>query len=225
MILRVYISEQVGHIKCMENVEKMILSAYVPYVTTLRNVARTCGTDHHRVKRVLEQNGIAIVKGKLAPFSDQHRAKIGAASKGRTSWAKGKKMPKLSLYKNMASHLRFDVSAEWLLSFEDIEKLKFLNRSITCRGGRFDMTTDDYKAYVFKFYNDAQFNRIYERWLHSEQCKWKRPTIDHIDPRANGGCNRLDNLQFLTWFENRAKCDMTQKEWDAVKENMKDYLT
>jgi hypothetical protein len=76
----------------MENVEKMILSAYVPYVTTLRNVARTCGTDHHRVRRVLEKHGLAVVKGKLAPFSDQHRAKIGAASKGRTSWAKGKKL-------------------------------------------------------------------------------------------------------------------------------------
>jgi len=212
-----------GYDDIMKNIEQMILSAYIPYVTTLRSVARTCSTDHHRVKRVLEKNGIVIVKGKIAPFSDQHRAKIGAASKGRTSWAKGKKVPKSTLYKNMATHLRFDVSVDWLLAFDDIEKLKFLNRSVG-RGGRFDITTKEYKAYIVKFYNDAQFNRLYEKWLTSGQCKWKRPTIDHINPRANGGCNRIENLQFLTWLENRAKCDMSQQDWDSVKANIKDYL-
>ena len=201
----------------------MILSAYIPYVTTLRGVARTCGTDHHRVRRVLEQNGIAVVRGKIGPFSDDRRAKIGEASKGRTSWAKGKKMPKISLYKNMAAHLRFDVSVEWLLLFEDIEKLKFLNRCVR-RGDRFVLTSEEYKAYIVRFYHDDQFNSAYGGWLKSGKDKWKRPTIDHINPRANGGCNMLNNLQFLTWFENRAKCDMTQKEWDVVKHNIKDYL-
>ena len=32
------------------------------------------------------------------------------------------------------------------------------------------------------------------------------------------------DLQFLTWFENRAKNDMSQDEWNKVKANMKDYL-
>jgi len=40
----------------------------------------------------------------------------------------------------------------------------------------------------------------------------------------NGGCNMIDNLQFLTWFENRAKCDMSQEDWNKVKLNIKDYL-
>ena len=208
----------------MKNIENMILSEYIPYVTTLRSVARTCGTDHHKVKRVLEKNEIVIVKGKIAPFSDQHRAKIGEASKKRISWSKGKKMTKSSVYKNMAAHLRFDVSVEWLLAFEDIEKLKFLNRSVG-RGERFDITTEEYKAYIVRFYKDYQFNRLYKKWLDSEQCKWKRPTIDHINPRSNGGCNKVENLQFLTWFENRAKCDMSQEDWDIVKENIKEYLT
>jgi len=34
----------------------------------------------------------------------------------------------------------------------------------------------------------------------------------------------IDNLQFLTWFENRAKCDMSQEDWNKVKLNIKDYL-
>ena len=46
----------------------------------------------------------------------------------------------------------------------------------------------------------------------------------HIHTRANGGCNMIDNLQFLTWFENRAKCDMSQEDWNKVKLNIKDYL-
>ena len=213
-----------GYDDIMKNIEQMILSAYIPCVTTLRSVARTCDTDHHRVKRVLEKNGIVIVKGKLAPFSDQHRDKIRETGKGRTSWSKGKKMPKSALYKNMATHLRFDVYVDWLLAFDDIEKLKFLNRCITCKGGRFELTTEDYKSYIVRFYHDDQFNSVYERWLKSGKDKWKRPTIDHINPRANGGCNMIDNLQFLTWFENRAKCDMSQEDWNKVKLNIKDYL-
>ena len=27
----------------------------------------------------------------------------------------------------------------------------------------------------------------------------------------------LDNIQFLTWFENRAKAEMSQQEWDIFK--------
>ena len=34
----------------------------------------------------------------------------------------------------------------------------------------------------------------------------------------------LDNLQFLTWFENRAKNDMSMDEWIDIKNNIKDYL-
>ena len=39
-----------------------------------------------------------------------------------------------------------------------------------------------------------------------------------------GGTNNINNLQVLTWFENRCKNDMTQKEWDNMKERIGDYL-
>ena len=157
-------------------------------------------------------------------FTQEHRENISKACLGRTTWSKGKKMPKSSLYKNMAAHIRFDVTSEWLSEFSDIKKLKFLNSAITRRGGRFDLSTADYIEYVKRFYDDRQFNDLYFYWLRSQKNKWLRPTIDHINPRANGGCNKIENLQFLTWFENRAKCDMTQDEWNNVKENIKDYL-
>jgi len=212
-----------GYITSMKNTEQKIIEAYKPNVTSLRDVASVCGTDHHRVKRVLDAHNIEIVKAKAKPLSSEHRRKIGEKSKGRKPNL-GKKMPKTSLYKNMAAHIRFDVTSEWLSEFSDIEKLKFLNYAITRRGGRFELSTDDYIEYIERFYDDRQFNDLYFSWIISQKNKWLRPTIDHINPRANGGCNRIENLQFLTWFENRAKCDMTQDEWNNVKANIKDYL-
>lgn len=207
----------------MKNTEYNILKTYRAGETSLRDVAKMCETDHHRVKRVLESNDIEVVKAKGKPLSAEHRRKIGEASKGRKTNL-GKKMPKASLYKNMASHLRFDVSCEWLSQFRDIEKLKFLNMCITDRSGRFNEATEWYVSYIEKFYSDQQFNRIYQIWISGGKDKYLRPTIDHITPRASGGKNDINNLQFLSWFENRAKCDMTQAEWDRVKENINQYL-
>jgi hypothetical protein len=208
----------------MKTIEEKVIEAYVPHRTSLRGVGRIIGIDHHRVKRILESNSIEIVCGEKGSLTEEHKRKIGIASKGRVPWSKGKKMPKSSLYKNMTAHLRFSVSAEWLEQFCDIEKLKFLNSAITKRGGRFDLSSEEYKDYLKRFYCDDQFNKVYKSWLDSGKNKWKRPTVDHVNPRSRGGANSLDNLQFLSWFENRAKCDMTQEQWDIVKKNIKEYL-
>lgn len=204
-------------------IEEKVLSAYTPYKTSLREVGRIVGTDHHRVKRILEANGVTPVKAKKV-FSKAHKEAISKSCKGRKTWSEGRKMPKASLYRNMAAHIRFDVSSEYLEQFEDIEKLKFLNKVLTRRGGRFDFCTEQYKAFIEHFYNDDQFNTIYAKWLDSGRDKWLMPSIDHINPKAKGGRNNLSNLQFLTLFENRAKCDMSQEDWDNVKANIKDYI-
>lgn len=204
--------------------DEKILKAYIPHQTTLREVARKCGTDHHKVKRVLEKHGIIIVRGKKK-FSKEHRAAISNACKGRETWSAGKRMSKQSLYKNMAAHIRFDVSFRWLEKFPDIEKLKVLNRCVTNRSGRWkDMTTDEYKHYIEKFYYDIQFNKIYQRWIESGKQKYLKPSVDHIVPKSSGGSNKIDNLQFLTWFENRCKNDMTQEAWNKMKENIGEYF-
>ena len=39
------------------------------------------------------------------------------------------------------------------------------------------------------------------------------PSLDHIQPKSRNGGWELDNLQILTWFENRAKAEMTSAEW------------
>lgn len=156
-------------------------------------------------------------------FTKEHRQAISKACKGRKTWSKGKKMPKNSLYKNMASHIRFNVTSDWLSQFEDIEKLKFLNKAITVKTNRYIVDTDWYQKYIQKFYFDSQFNMIYKQWLVSADIYF-RPTIDHIIPKAKGGTNDIINIQFLTWFENRCKNDINYDQWCIMKSNIHDYF-
>jgi len=157
-------------------------------------------------------------------MSDATKRKIGEKSKDRISWCKGMKMPKKSIYKNMAIHLRFDVDYKWLMQFNDLDKLKLLNRSLTRERDMPNLSTDFYKEFINKFYHDKQFNFIYKKYIKSNFQKLMRPSLDHIVPKSRGGLNELHNLQFLTWFENFSKRDMTQQEWEDVKINIKEYL-
>jgi hypothetical protein len=34
----------------------------------------------------------------------------------------------------------------------------------------------------------------------------------------------LDNLQFVSWLENRAKVDIKQDDWDRIKKEINYYL-
>lgn len=81
-----------------------------------------------------------------------------------------------------------------------------------------------YKSFILKFYRDEQFNYIYNNYLKSGEQKLMRPSLDHIIPKSRGGNNDLNNLQFLTWFENFSKRDMTQEEWNVVKLNIGEYF-
>lgn len=204
--------------------EKAIINLYVNEKYSLRQVAEVVGKDHHFVKRVLEKNGIKIELGRKRPIGDMHRQNISKACRGRESWSKGKKMTKTSLYKNMHTHLRFEVSLEFLQQFDDIEKLKMLNRMATSRKGRFEINDADYQSYILRFYYDDAFNKIYKKWLVSGKEKYFRPSIDHIIPISQGGGHNIENLQILTWFENRCKNDMTQTEWDILKNTIGEYF-
>lgn len=203
--------------------EQEILKAYIPHETTLREVARQCETNHHMVKRVLQRNNISIWRGRQAALSEEHKAKIGKSSKGRPSYWKGKKMPMKAKYKNMAAHLRYHVGWEWLTQFEDFEKLKALNGCIN-KPDRFPQETAWYKDFITHFYNDKQFNLVYKRWMESKKQLYKKPSIDHITPQSKGGTHDMDNLQVLSWFENRCKNNMTQHEWNNLKVNIQEHF-
>lgn len=173
---------------------------------SMRSIADKLGTNHKLISRVLKKNDIQTRKPKNLRGVKKFNCGIERN------------------YNNMATHLRFDVTFEWLMQFKDFDKLKLLNDVITNRSGRWDVSTGWYKAYISKFYNNKQFNDVYHKWVDSNYESYKKPSIDHITPKAKGGTNDLDNLQFLSWFENRCKNDMTQEEWDRVKASMQDYF-
>lgn len=52
---------------------------------TLRMIAKEMGTNHHRIKRILVKNGVEITqKDRIRKlFTDEHKAKINKATKGR----------------------------------------------------------------------------------------------------------------------------------------------
>lgn len=173
---------------------------------SMRSIAVKLNTNHKLISRILKRNCVTTREPKNLRGVKKFDCDIERN------------------YNNMATHLRFDVSVAWLMQFDDFSKLKLLNDVITNRSGRWDVSTEWYKSYVERFYTDEQFNRIYAAWSESGNVKYRKPSLDHITPKAKGGTNSLDNLQFLTWFENRCKNDMTQIEWDTLKLNMKDYL-
>ena len=74
-----------------------------------------------------------------------------------------------------------------------------------------------------KFYNDEKFNALFEKWRVTKD-KWIKPSLDHIKAKCNGGTLLLDNLQFISWLENRAKVDIDQDEWDSIKARIGEYF-
>ena len=173
---------------------------------SMRKIALVFNTNHKLISRVLKGKNI------------QTRKSLN--SRGKKKFQRDGDR----LYNNMATHLRFDVTMKCLRYYKDFEKLKTLNNAITNRNGRWDVSTEWYKAYIEKFYNNPTFNNVYKRWVKSGYEKYKKPSLDHIIPKSKKGTSDLNNLQFLTWFENRAKNNIPVVEWNNMKKNIKDYL-
>lgn len=118
------------------------------------------------------------------------------------------------------------LTQEFVEQFDDFEKFLFIHKQLTAVSGKNASTYDlnDYKRDVLYFYNEKQFNDLYSFWKKVDSndktfYDWAKPSLDHKVPKSRGGSNDLDNLQFLTVFENLAKRDMTEEEWKTFKIN------
>ena len=200
-----------------------IIKLYTVDMWTLRMIADKYNTDHHRIKKVLTKHGIEITRNgrKRKPFTNEHRKRISEATKGRASWSIGKKMPRDAVLKNMLAHLQWNVELDWLRKF-DIDKLKILNGMLSRKRDSVNFNTEKYIDFVEKFYNSQCFNDSYNLYIKYNKNSWFKPSLDHIIPVSKGGTYEFDNLQILTWAENRAKCNMNSYEWNLLIEIIKE---
>lgn len=126
-----------------------------------------------------------------------------------------------------SSKILDEADETWLYNFylEDWEKFQTLHSCIMRTSG---IKTNDwknkqeYKAFYEYWWHDPQFNLIYNNWKKSQMntntfYDLLKPSIDHKIPKSRNGNNTIENLQFLTVFENLAKRDMTWDEWQEFK--------
>jgi hypothetical protein len=156
-------------------------------------------------------------------FTKEHKKKISKSCKGRKAWNVGISQSREHILKNMKTHLKYTVSLDWLNTFEDIEKLKYLNRSISRKRDCEGFNTEIYKQFIEKFYNDNTFNKLYDLWIKTGD-KWIKPSLDHIEAKSKGGSLLIENIQFISWLENRAKIDIPIVVWNKIKRNINYYL-
>lgn len=129
-----------------------------------------------------------------------------------------------SVIRNMVSHLRYSVTDDWVDSFHNLEKVKYLNKMIHRERDSKGFTSELYKRYVEKFYYDKDFNYLFDNWVASGD-RWIKPSLDHIVPRSKGcSITDIDNLRFISNFENRAKVDMDECYWNDMKNRIESYL-
>ena len=195
---------------------------YVEEHAALRRIARMFGVSDRTVARHLRKMGVELDPSTRirVPLTVEKKIAMTEKRKGKLGYWQGKTMPKASLYKNMLNHIRWDVTLEFLAQFEDIERLKLLNSMVqhvlSRPGCRETFNTENYKRFILRFYDDENFIRQLAIYKQSGN-KHDFPTLDHIIPLSRGGTNDLSNLQIISWFENHAKWDMTQDEYEIAK--------
>ena len=120
----------------------------------------------------------------------------------------------------------YEVPALWFNAFRNKDKIKMLNsylRYDSKRPNRIPPNSNKwYMDYIEHFYYDKEFNNLYTKYKiaqeegeSEEMLKLMRPSLDHIIPLADGGTWDIDNLQFMTYYENY--CKYTLPDWETKK--------
>lgn len=216
-------------------VNNWVRTLYTTDKLSMNKIAEIIGVDPRSIRQILvdmcidiepKETRIRMSKIQVEELKDIS-VKINLYKKSNKQIQNGESLDHYSKYlshKLTKTQIRFDVSMVWLSQFSNTEKLQFLNRCIV-RTERFPVDTVWYVSYMEKFYYDKEFNRLYDQWVDNGKHKDLRPTIDHIVPQSKGGGHELENLRFVTWFENKCKSGMDLNEWEFIKSNIGTFIS
>ncbi len=190
-------------------IDPPVLAARYSAGAPLRQLASEIGRSNQATRKLLIAEGVTIRSRSEAlkglKRTDEVCQAISQRMLGNRPWNTGLVFDE--------GRRRDNMSARWggldLHAFPDYQRLKFLTRHLTRQVARGDFPRPQAQAFLNRFYTDLAFNAIYDAWQAHGEDKWWYPSIDHIVPGLIG----LDNLRFVTWFENRAKEAMTLGEW------------
>jgi hypothetical protein len=87
-----------------------------------------------------------------------------------------------------------------------------------CKRNEMLLPTYTLIAFQDKFINDPDFLELYITWVRSNYETDLRPSVDRIDCFKSYS---FDNIQVMTWAENRAKAADEQKKHKARRKNGK----
>ncbi len=194
-----------------------IINLYTIKRDNIKNISLKVGVSSKVIRRILIENNIKLdgIKNRFyRVLTKEHKQKISRSLIGKPSHMKGKKMDFEKRIKN--SEIQLGIKNFSLLEFTEYNKFRFIMKWVR-RYSISKMGEEYVYNFITLFYYGEKFNLIYNKWIRNKN-KWIIPTLDHIIPLSRGGdFFNLDNMQILTWFENRAKAEMTQKEWEDFK--------
>jgi len=199
--------------------EDEVIKLYTIDKISITNIAKKINVNPISISKLLKSKNIKI----KYIFTKEHIQNISGPKNNKSIGQKGKKCTLITNYKNMANHLRYDIDYMWLLQFKNFDKLKFLNCTIS-RSRDYNFDTELYINYIIKFYYDKKFNNIYNKWIKNDKNIWLKPSLDHIKPKTKNKLDTIDNLKFLTWFENRCKSNINIDDWNKMKKNINFYF-
>lgn len=207
----------------MTDIETSVITTYKPGETSLRKVAELCRTDHHRVKRILDKNNIPIIKAKSKRCEKyQKQIDVKESYEKRLQSINTTNISDIDIRLFKAMSCKNDkLPLEFLLTnFSDYDKIHTLTeiRRSCCDKRNINKESIELQNYYLKYYNDPLFDRLYKQYLDNNKDKWYKPSLDHITPVISGGNNSLDNLEMMSWFENKSKGKKTKDEWIKIKE-------
>ncbi len=94
------------------------------------------------------------------------------------------------------------VTTKYNRSSEGISNIMYLSQKRSSRHRKMDLPTyteDEFKQWLF---TNPKFDSLYENWKESGYMKDLKPSVDRLNDYVS---YRLDNIQLVTWVENRER--------------------